>query len=79
MTDFDFFYELFKNIPGFICGTCEDGGGPGTVMAIPINGDSRNEFALYFDFYGRLHRGEETDSSGSRRKKRPFKETGSSE
>ena len=54
MSDLEFLYNRFKDIPGFICGDCECDGAPGAIMVIPIG---EKEIVLYFDFYDNLCKG----------------------
>lgn len=54
MSDLEFLYEEFKNVPNLVCCDCECDGAPGAMMTIPI-GDK--EINLYFDFYGNLSKG----------------------
>lgn len=54
ISDLEFLYEEFKNVPNFVCGDCECDGAPGIMMKIPIED---KEIVLYFDFYGNLCKG----------------------
>lgn len=54
MSDIEFFYDKFKDIPGLICCDCECDGAPGIIMTIPVG---NYEITLYFDFYGNLCKG----------------------
>ena len=54
ISDVEFLYNRFKDIPGFIYSDCECDGAPGIMMIIPIG---EKEINLYFDFYGNLCKG----------------------